>query len=227
LLGDRPPVIKSSASAKPDPKIAVEPEIVMPTGEGGIVVGMSVDAAMRQFAIPSRATTVKGMPLNLTDPPFSVTGWQNASQGFGVISVDGKVGLAVRRLNVAPKNFVAEAVEAQMKAAGGEPPVTLSDEVVSYYFWERETQRVMINAVRLPDGNYSVTWAIGDITIMDNLRMNVKDAQTDMAEARKIREKSKASRKESPTAPTQPELPVAPTTDPQVPESPNRETLDL
>lgn len=227
LLGDRPLVIKSNATEQPDPKLTIAPQIVMPTGEGGIVVGMTVDAAMGQIPKPDSAAAVNGMPLSLTDPPFNAKGWQNTSQGFGVISVDGRVGLAVRRLKVAPKNFVSAALEAQRKAVGGEPPLTLSDGVVSYYFWERENQRVMINAVRLPDGNYSVTWAIGDITLMDHLHMNVKDAQTDMEEARKIRENSKTTEEKSPASPSQPEFPIAPTIEPQSPEGQKQETLDL
>lgn len=227
LLGDRPPVIKSNASEQPDPMLTIAPQIVMPTGAGGIVVGMSVDAAMAQFPKSDRAAAVSGTPLTLTDPPFNAKGWQSTSQGFGVISVDGRVGLAVRRLKVSPKNFVAAAVEAQQRAVGGEPPLSISDGVVSYYFWERENQRVMINAVQLPDKNYSVTWAIGDISLMDHLRMNVKDAQTDIEEARKIRENTKPAAQQPAATPSQPERSPAPIITPQPTEGQNQETLDL
>lgn len=152
------------------------------TGPNGqLRVGDTQDMSEKVFPVPPNAFTVHDLPDRFV-PPYRARGFETPREGFATLLYGDKVALAVRRLEDVTSevwNRIVDGYREQYNSPTAEP----SNGQVSYWFWSRSGQRLMICVT--PDitheGKFDVTEALGDIAPMDALRMNATSAYDDSA----------------------------------------------
>lgn len=161
-------------------------DLALLSDEGRLRVGDSMDDASRVFPSPERAFGLKDLPPGFGSG-FRARGYESAQDGLGLILVDNRVALAVRRLeNVsfdaaqsAAKRFITEFGEAEESVSGAR---------IDYRFWTKEDQRLMVCTApdRTDPTRFDVTMAVGTAKIMDALRMSYPSAREDRAMAERV-----------------------------------------
>lgn len=145
-----------------------------------IHLGEDTQKVLGYFSKPSKATSANTLPSSL-GPPLVATGWSSKEEGLGVISENDKVVFILHTFNHFNEQTVKEVYGRYQKQFG--PPQELLGKYSSYWFWHAGNQRLMISSSLDNKGNWAVTVALGIVSIMDALRMNLDDAKADQAKA--------------------------------------------
>lgn len=184
--GDRP----VAAATKPTPvKIDValpepgESDFYLVREADKLRVGDTEKQAFALFPRPQGAFEFHELPAVLTDP-LSAKGWEASQEGFGVILQGGKVVLAMRRLDRVSKDTVSSTSREYELAFGREPDSSIETGFTTYKFWEKGDVRFMLCATQSAESKLVLTVAVGNVKVMDALRMNKTLAAKDEATAR-------------------------------------------
>lgn len=175
--GPRIPIPK--LSEPPPPRGNGTLELIV--GEDRVRLGDTVDTVEKVFPVPAGAVPFKDLPPG-AGPGYLVRGYETTRGSFGALFVDNGLVLALeRRENVDPY-LVGETISLYEKAYG--PPTKVISKRIQYYFWEKkEYRRIMICST--PDPKHPETIdlniAMGDVEVMDQVRMSVDAARKDQA----------------------------------------------
>lgn len=141
-------------------------------------VGDPVQEALEFLPAPRKAYAFRELPPGFEEP-YRAEGWETDAEGFGVISLDGKVVLTLRTQEDASQTLIEETVRAYTRDNRSLPPERVTGQAAESWFFERESHRLMIAAVKDPNGKRSLTLALGDVSVMDALRMSPAKALQD------------------------------------------------
>ncbi len=131
----------------------------------------NVDDAREVFARPKRAFEFSDRPATLGSA-FKTEGWESASDGYGIISYEDRVVAAVReQYKVAPE-AVRNMFMAFIDAYQPMEPTRILGQTCEYAFWTLGDEVLMISSVKVADGQFNLTIAVGDKLVMSALRMD-------------------------------------------------------
>jgi hypothetical protein len=151
-------------------------------------VGTLLQEAEKLFPKPERrAIAFRDLPPGF-GPGYRSSGWETDVEGYGIISVEGKVVVAVHQIMGADEDRVDEVL---LKYRRGLDPRFVSafdprnphpqGVWARYWFAEENNHRLMVSAVRTGGGEVHITEAIGSAEAMSALRMGPREAENDLA----------------------------------------------
>lgn len=157
-------------------------DLALISESGRLRVGDSLEEAGRAFPPPD-SFGLKELPPGF-GTGFRARGFETRDEGLGLILVDNRVAIAVRR----EENVKVERIEDVVKSfvrQFGEPDESVSGARIEYRFWNKEDQRLMLCTApdRADPTHFDVTMAVGVMTLMDALRMSYPMAREDRAMA--------------------------------------------
>lgn len=141
-------------------------------------VGDSVQEALEFLPAPRKAYAFRELPPGFEEP-YRAEGWETDAEGFGVISLEGKVVLTLRTRENASNSLIEDTVRTYTRDNRSLPPERVTGKTAEYWFFERESHRLMIASVKDLEGKRSLTIALGDVSVMDALRMSPAKALQD------------------------------------------------
>lgn len=144
-------------------------------------VGDSLEDANRAFPAPQDIFGLKELPPGFGSG-FRARGFETPREGLGLILVDNRVAVAMRRLEDVSVDAAKEAVRRYV-AEFGDATESVSGARIEYRFWTKEDQRLMVCTApdRKETSRFDVTVAVGVSTLMDALRMSHASAREDRA----------------------------------------------
>lgn len=141
-------------------------------------LGVNYDEALKVFEPPKNAFDFTELPPNFR-PPYRARGWETAKEGFGAITYNTRIVLAIWQTDQGD----LRTYESLVATYAAEFPTVPSDEVtngkVRYTFYESNGQRLMILAV--PDAGSTV-----HITVALGLNETMSAIGADQAQARQV-----------------------------------------
>lgn len=148
-------------------------------------VGDSLEDANRAFPAPQDIFGLKELPPGFGSG-FRARGFETPRDGLGLILVDNRVAVAMRRIEDVSADAAKEAVRRYV-AEFGDASESVSGARIEYRFWSKEDQRLMVCTApdRKEPSRFDVTVAVGVSTLMDALRMSHASAREDRAIAEK------------------------------------------
>lgn len=156
-------------------------DLALLDGAERLRIGDSPEDAERAFPVPANAFPFKDLPRMFAGQ-YRARGFETATMGFGAIYFENRLACAVHR----QENVSAGEVQAIVRsyiAAFNEPDQMLPKGSIQYWFWSRDSERLMICSV--PDREqvlrYDITIGLGVPTVMDALRMSYARAKEDQA----------------------------------------------
>lgn len=176
------PPLQFTAKVEVPPSLAPT-DLALISGKERLQVGDSLEKAARVLPSPVGAFGLKDLPPGFGQA-FRARGFETRDDGLGLILVDNRVALAMRRV----ENVSVEAIEEVVKTyirQFGEPDESISGARIEYRFWRKEDQRLMLCTApdRAEPARFDVTVAVGVISLMDALRMSYPAAREDRAMA--------------------------------------------
>lgn len=180
-------VSDSTAATRPRVATVAEPATLVATDIGLVVrhgqpitVGFSSDTAFRMFRDPKQAT---GFEYDDLPPkfqwPYKARTWEEAHMGFGEILYNGQLVAAMYQEDRGNQDRVDELVREHKDQVNGRSPTMISGKHVTYWFWEKEGQRLMICAYPSGRDIVKITVAMGDDVVMDALGIAQDKARKD------------------------------------------------
>ena len=174
----------------PAPKIASVPapttkdstDIAMVVRRGPpITVWSTPEGAFRRFQDNKQVGFEYDTLPPKFEPPYSARTWEedHIHIGFGEILYNGGLAAAVYQEDKGNQDRVDELVRDHQDQVGRLTPKYLRGKHVSYWFWDKEGQRLMICAYSTGRDVIKITVAIGDDVVMDALGMSPDQAQKD------------------------------------------------
>lgn len=125
-----------------------------------IRLGVSYEDALKVFEPPKNAFDFAELPPNFR-PPYRARGWETAKEGFGTITYNTRVVLAIWQTD----DGDLRTYEKLVSMYGLEFPTLTAQEVtngtIRYKFYETNGQRLMILAVPDAGTNVHITVALG------------------------------------------------------------------
>jgi hypothetical protein len=147
-----------------------------PNGE--IRVGDSQDTWEKVFPTPAGAYISTTLPSGF-ESPYRARTYENNKEGAGVLLYGERIALITLRNENLTAQQAEEIIQSYVNEFG--PAAELSNVKISYWFWNKDSQRLMI--CQTPDplnqDKWDLTIALGDTAPMDALRMSFVSAQDD------------------------------------------------
>ena len=166
----------------PAPRTKEPTDIALAVRRGTpITVWASPEASLRKFQDPKQVGFEYNTLPPKFEPPYSARTWEedHAHIGFGEILYDGGLAAAVYQEDRGNQDRVDELVRDHQDLVGRLRPTTLQGKRVSYWFWDKDDQRLMICAFSTGPNVIKITVAIGDDVVMDALGMSADQATKD------------------------------------------------
>lgn len=151
-------------------------------GDSRLRIHASEEEAFRAFPRPRGAFDFFEEPP-IEGDDYTAKGWQTNAEAFGVLLLRNRMVLGLYTLEGADGDTVAEKVRLYEEGMG-RPPSVVPGEIGSYWFWESGQTRLMITTSRDAKGKSQLAVALGDVAIMNALRMSPDAARQDLVEAR-------------------------------------------
>lgn len=145
-------------------------------------VGDSVDDALNAFKPDKNAQKLADMPPGWRDSAYRCVGWDTGSVGFGAITLDERVVLALYHEDRSSEGRLKEILDDYDRVIPI-PATQINGQRVRYWFWDQEPHRLMICAVQPPNEGLNITIALGDAGTMNYFGMNSTLADKDRAVA--------------------------------------------
>jgi hypothetical protein len=188
--------VTTTKAVKP-PDWDINSDLALVADSQSLHVGDSISEAEKVFLKPEgRVTNFHDLPPGF-GPGYRSIGWSTEAEGFGLISLEGRVVAAVHSEYGVSESRSEQIIDkyrrrygARIKKLAAADGSDLEPSWVQYWFAEQNKQRLMVCAVRLKDGFVNVTEAVGSAEAMDALRMGPKAAQDDLA---KLKAKSSSN----------------------------------
>jgi len=167
-----------------------------------VTVGMKPEEAFRIFKDPGRL----GFERNDLPPGFPegyrARTWEAESQGFGVITFNDRIVVAMYQEERANQERVSEFVRVHQERMGQMRPQIINGRRVSYWFWELDGQRLMICAFQTERDGVRITTSMGDAGVLEALGVNYDRALRDQEKIDRALTQPTAGEKTSGDRPT-------------------------
>jgi hypothetical protein len=148
--------------------------------EDSVRVGDTWEKAKLVFPVPPHnADEIHDLPNGIPEK-FEAHGWETPSgEGFGVITVEGKVVLAMYQLEKTKSDTVSDFEKTEEQHVG--VPETVTGRSLTYWFWSdpEAKQSLMICALKVPAG-YNFTMAMGDDNVLERLGISRDGAKKEI-----------------------------------------------
>lgn len=175
-----PAAMAAPASVKP-PETTSPTQIALIRRNQAVTVGMRPDDAFRIF----RETREGGFEDERLPPrftrPYAARSWESGSRGFGVITFEDRVVAAMYQEDKASYERALELVQVHQDRMGAAADHVYAGKRLTYWFWEKDKQRLMILAFRStgPEG-VRITMTMGDAVVLDALRIAPEIAEKEV-----------------------------------------------
>lgn len=175
-----PAVVAAPVTVKP-PETTSPTQIALMRRNQAVTVGMRADEAFRIF----RETREGGFEDERLPPrfarPYAARSWESGSRGFGVITFEDRVVSAMYQEDKASYERALELVQMHQDRMGAPADRVFAGKRLTYWFWEKDKQRLMILAFRSsgPEG-VRITMAMGDAVVLDALRIAPEIAEKEV-----------------------------------------------
>jgi|DewCreStandDraft_4_1066084.scaffolds.fasta_scaffold109293_2 hypothetical protein len=184
---------KGTASTPPPATTSVEPidpppfdeqaSLVLLADGKNIVLGELASNALIALPRPPGAFEFTDVPPGFKEG-YAARGWEGNQGGFGVLTRDGRVVLAMRYWSNASNEMISDTKEAYSKEIGRRiKPIDFGDDKRGYRFWRDGLTQLMLCWSPDVRGRTALVAALGDARIMAALRMDPRNAAQDLARA--------------------------------------------
>ena len=168
-----------------DEKVEPDKDLALINGDGKLFVGDEEPRALAVFEGPSGSYPFSSLPPSF-DKNFRAIGWKSSSISFAcilyMVDKSERVVLAMyTREDV--DGAAVNVVVAEYERAFGQPYSFIPGNKVSYRFWARRGRRLMVNTATNTAGKMSLTVAVGEVSLMDELGMETDAALSDQQDA--------------------------------------------
>ncbi len=199
---------ESSASLNPEAVIPEKPRVevstgwsptedapVMLNGDRKLSLHASEDDTFKAFPRPRGAFDFfEESPIQ--GDGYVGKGWQSNAEAFGGLFLRDKLVLGLYTVDKIDGDTLSDKVRVYEQAFAPVEPEFVTSEYASYWFWEVGQTRLMICNSRDAKRNSQLVVAIGDVDIMNALRMSKIAANQDLTETRaKMSEMLESSQK--------------------------------
>lgn len=145
-----------------------------------IKVGDSWDKAKGAFPEPQRiAYDIHDLPTDIPSEKFEAHGWETPTgEGFGVITYDGKVVVAMYQLENTKQDDLTDFLKLQEQGIGGRADQQFGSRTLQFWFWTDPTahQTLMVSSLLTARG-LNITMAMGDDSVLARLHISETDAR--------------------------------------------------
>ncbi|MDR3691067.1 MAG: hypothetical protein P4L46_16930 [Fimbriimonas sp.] len=117
-------------------------------------------------------------------PPYSAKTWEEDSLhlGFGEILYNGELVAAIYEEDKANQSRLDGLIRDHQDQVGDLKDTYIDGQHVKYWFWEKDSRRLMICAFPTGRDEIRITVAMGDDVVMDGLGMSIARAHKDQAD---------------------------------------------
>lgn len=148
-----------------------------------IALGEVAGNALAVVPRPPGAFEFTDVPPGFRDG-YAARGWEGNQGGFGVLTRDGRIVLAMRSWANASKEMIEETKAEYTKEIGRRiKPIDFGDENRGYRFWREGVTQLMMCWSPDVRGRTMLVVAVGDARVMAPLRMDPRNAAQDLARA--------------------------------------------
>lgn len=144
-----------------------------------IKLGESLDGVYQKIPKPDKALYLRSLP-EVFSPPFKAHGWEKGNDTYAFITCNDLVYLILRTHEQVNKTYI-DPILNQYKKAFLTPHKKITGTTGTYWFWENNNQRLMICQTKDINQKLGITVALGNIQLMDRLRMDPFSAQKDLS----------------------------------------------
>lgn len=164
-------------------------DLALLNGGQRLTLGGKLDGALKVFSQPKGSRVFSSLPAQF-GKDFGAFGWETDEEAFGCILLSVRdpetkktiysnlVVLAMFSRQNVSEGAVGEAIS-NYTDAFGKPTSTDEGQAVNYAFWIRDERALMLVSSLDLDGKRSMTVALGDPRVMDELRMSPRKASED------------------------------------------------
>lgn len=187
---NQPPVETYTNSVRPNVTVSV-PRSAYQTGLHLIRDGKKLyfgeleDNTFNIFRRPSRAQEFFEEPP-ITGDDYNAHGWQSPAEAFGAIFLQERLVLAQFTLERGSFDAVNDLVTELETENSAYSMTVVPGKVGTYRFWESDRVRLMSVVSFDGKGKSSLTIVLGDVQLMNALRMSQEAARQDLMEASRI-----------------------------------------
>lgn len=166
----------SARVAIPPPDFSLTPGLSIRIGGAPLQLGDARTKFLPASAKPEDVVVSQELPAKLRGSEYTVESWQRSKRGAGAVYYGDKICLAMETLEadyeVDFKNLTLayQADMEKVREAGSTiTPFRQDSKYTSYRIWDASGQRLFLLQVRMPNGKFRLTTAVGYIQVMDLL----------------------------------------------------------
>ncbi|MBX3118820.1 MAG: hypothetical protein KF784_07115 [Fimbriimonadaceae bacterium] len=157
--------------------------LFMRAGEKNVTVGIGAELLREMFPKPEKATEIRQLPPGFTEDYLS-RGWETEDESVGWVSYSGQAVLVMQTLRrLEDGDLQRDYVQQYTRLFSGIEPTVIQGATASFWFWQNGPHRFMICGTKSRKGGIDITLALGDVSIMDALRMMPSKAEFDKGRA--------------------------------------------
>lgn len=172
--GSSVPVV-SKADFTGTPDLAVPTLLRLRNFRKELQLGETVESALEVFPAPTKSYPFSDLPPGLK-PPFEAKGWETPEGGFGVITYEGRIAIAMRQYESYDLSKVDALVE-QVRLANRElTPKTMVGEKARFWMWVDGGYRLLVSVLPTSETRGVVSVTLGDQALMDYLGLQPSES---------------------------------------------------
>jgi hypothetical protein len=169
-------------------------------------VGADPDTAIEVLKAGAQGGFTSAVLPDGFSAPYQSHIWRAGESGFGVLSFNGKVVMAMTQEANSTPDHLSELKLAQQALVGdANQPTIIEGNKVSYWFWHADYsdegvargQTMMVMAFQRETGKIYIATAMGDDAVLNTLGINESQARKDELEADEILHQREAEQNKS------------------------------
>lgn len=165
------------------PTFVGERPLALVSPVGRVRFGDPRSQAFKIFPKPEGVGLISELPPGFANSDYRSEIWQTTNEAFGILLYGDRVALAMRRMDKAVEEDLLEKIATYRTEAEGATEQVVAGRYARYWFWERDSSRLMVSALATPSDGYTITIAVGDKRLMDRLGMAMSQATIDANQA--------------------------------------------
>ncbi len=170
-------IVYNSPAREPD--LETKSDLEMVVGDKSVKVGAASETLREIFPKPEKAVEMRQSAPNFPDDYIS-RGWEADEESVGWLSYSGQTVLVLHNIrHVDESEIQPDFVDKYTKLFRGIEPTIVVGRTAKFWFWQDGSHRFMLTAGKSRKGGMDVTEVIGDVAVMDALRMAPSKAELD------------------------------------------------
>lgn len=168
--------------------LAVPTQLRLRNFRKDLQLGETVESAFEVFSAPVKSYPFTDLPPGLK-PPFEAKGWETTEGGFGTITFEGRIALAMRQYENYDLSKVDALVE-QVRLANRElTPKVMVGQKARFWMWVDGGYRLLISVLPTSDTRGVVSVTLGDQALMDYLGLQPSESNAPATEVQPVPER--------------------------------------